>query len=168
MISAIVYSSKTGHTKQYAEMLSDEISLPWYDLAKGIPAPKDREIIYMGWLCAGGVSGYAKATKSCKIAAVCASGMSAQSDTLVEEIRKQNRIPDDIPVFYLQGGFDKSRLPLPFRVIMSALNKSIAARLRKEGTMSEQQEATYKMTQGAYSAVAKKYLAPVTAWYKSL
>lgn len=167
MINAIVYSSTTGHTRQYAKLLADEISLPCYDFARGIPAPKDREIIYMGWLFAGKVTGYEKAAKEARIRAVCASGMSPMSDRMVENIRTSSKIPADVPVFYLQGGFDLAALPLPLRAIMFFKNRSIAANLRKAGTMSAQQAATYKMTQGKYSAVDKAYLAPVVAWYQS-
>ena len=31
-IQAIVYVSETGHTKQYAELLAEKISLPVYEL----------------------------------------------------------------------------------------------------------------------------------------
>ncbi len=168
MISAIVYSSQTGHTRQYAKLLSDELSLPWYDLAKGVPAPKGRDIIYMGWLFAGKIKGYEAAAKENRIRAVCAVGMSPASDGLIGRLRGENRIPADVPVFYLQGGFDMKALPLPMRAIMSFKNKSIAEGLRKLGTLNAQQDATLRMTQGTYSAVEKGNLAPVASWYKSL
>jgi len=168
MISAIVYSSQTGHTKQYAKYLSDALSLPYYDLARGIPAPKGRDLIFMGWLFAGKIKGYEKAAKGNRVRAVCASGMGPGSEKLVAKLRKENKIPADVPVFYMQGGFDMKALPLPMRAIMSVKNKSIAEGLLKAGTMDAQQTATYKMTQGKYSAVDKENLAPVVAWYRSL
>jgi hypothetical protein len=134
----------------------------------GIPAPKGREIIYMGWLFAGKIMGYEKAAKQTRVRAVCASGMSPASDALLAGIRKAGKIPADVPVFYLQGGFDLAALPLPLRAIMFFKNKSSAAKLRKAGTMSAQQAATYMMTQGKYSAVDKANLAPVAAWYRTL
>ncbi|NCB52046.1 MAG: hypothetical protein EOM54_09225 [Clostridia bacterium] len=167
MISAIVYSSQTGHTKQYAKMLSDKLSLPWYDLAKGVPSPKDREIIYMGWLFAGKIKGYENAAKENRVKAVCAVGMAPESENLIGRLREENKISADVPVFYLQGGFDIKALPLPMRAIMFIKNKSIAEGLRKVGTMNEQQAATYKMTQGKYSVVSGENLVPVVAWYKS-
>lgn len=168
MISAIVYSSQTGHTKQYAKMLSEELSLPWYDLAKGVPAPKDREIIYMGWIFAGKIKGYDNAVKENRAKAVCAIGMAPDSDGCAEKLRAANNIPADVPVFYMQGGFDMDALPLPLRAVMSVKNKSIAKDLCKAGALNTQQAATLKMTQGKYSVVSKENLAPVVSWYKTL
>ena len=168
MISAIVYSSQTGHTRQYAKLLSDELSLPWYDLSKGVPAPKGREIIYMGWLFAGKIKGYEKAANENRVKAVCAVGMGPESDGLIGRLYEDNKISADVPVFYMQGGFDMKALPLPMRAIMSLKNKSIAADLLKVGTMNAQQTATFRMTQGKYSAVSKENLAPVADWYRSL
>lgn len=64
MIKAIVYMSETGHTKKYAELLGERISLPVYELntaAKELP--RGTEIIYLGWLMAGSIKGYKKAWK---------------------------------------------------------------------------------------------------------
>ncbi len=35
MIKAIVYQSKTGHTKEYAESLSKELKIPCYSVQDG-------------------------------------------------------------------------------------------------------------------------------------
>jgi hypothetical protein len=168
LVSAIYYSSQTGHTRQYARLLAEALSLPWYDMARRVPAPKSREVIYMGWLFAGKVKGYEKAAKENRVKAVCATGMSPPSDKLTESIRAANKIPADVPVFYMQGGFNMKALPLPLRGIMYFKNKSIAAGLRKVDAMNAHQAATFRMTQKAYSAVDRKNLDPVIAWYNSL
>ena len=51
MISVIVYTSKTGNTRKYAQLLSEKINLPAYseeDAKKNLP--KGSQIIYMGWI----------------------------------------------------------------------------------------------------------------------
>ena len=64
MIRAIVYTSNTGSTAAYAKLLGEQINLPVFPL----PQAKDRvpsgsEIIYLGWIMAGGVKGYKAAGK---------------------------------------------------------------------------------------------------------
>jgi hypothetical protein len=75
-MKAIVYTSKTGSTKRYAEMLSAETGLPAYALdGAGKKLAKGSEIIYMGWIMANSVKGYKKAAGRYAVRAVCAVGM---------------------------------------------------------------------------------------------
>lgn len=56
--TAIIYTSQTGHTRQYALMLGEEIGIPVYSYeeAKTI-VPAETPIIYLGWLHASNVKG---------------------------------------------------------------------------------------------------------------
>lgn len=67
MIKAIVYKSNTGHTEQYAHLLSDKLNIPCYSLREANrKLKKDDGIIYLGWLFAGKVKGLKKASKNIK------------------------------------------------------------------------------------------------------
>ena len=108
--NAIVYTSNTGYTRQYAILLGERNGLPvysldeaWKELAPASP------IIYLGWLMAGKVQGYAKAAKRFQVEAVCGVGMGATGSQL-QDLRKSNALPASMPVFTLQGGFDLTRL----------------------------------------------------------
>ena len=75
-MNAIVYTSNTGFTAQYAKLLGEKLCLPVYplntaeeELAAGT------EILYLGWLMAGKVKGYKQAAKRYRIAVVCGVGM---------------------------------------------------------------------------------------------
>ena len=109
MIKAIVYTSNTGFTKKYAEMLGIETGIPVYPLeeAKGNVKKQD-EIIYMGWIMAGGIKNYEKARKSYNIKAVCCVGMSAPNKKQYKEIIEKHHIKEKL--FYLQGGYDNKKL----------------------------------------------------------
>ena len=64
MISAIVYTTNTGTTKTYAEMLGEQIHLPVYALAEAKKKlEKGTTILYLGWIMAGSVKGYKEADK---------------------------------------------------------------------------------------------------------
>ena len=60
--NAIVYTSNTGYTRQYAKLLGDKTGLPVYFLDEaGAKLPPTTSVLYLGWLMAGKVQGYAKA-----------------------------------------------------------------------------------------------------------
>ena len=47
-MTAIVYTTNTGSTKRYAEMLGEKTGFPVFDLSKAASVEKDSEIIYLG------------------------------------------------------------------------------------------------------------------------
>ena len=79
-VEAIVYTSNTGSAAQYAERLAKETGLAAYSLdeARG-KVPADSEVIYLGWVMASTVKGYAAAAKRYIVRAVCAVGMAQPS-----------------------------------------------------------------------------------------
>ena len=57
-MKAIVYTSQTGHTQRYAQMLAERTGVPAYSLKEaGKSLRRGEEIFYMGWLMAGTVKG---------------------------------------------------------------------------------------------------------------
>lgn len=96
MIKAIVYTSNTGTTREYARLLSETITLPYYSLSEAQDKlKKQTEIIYLGWLMAGTIKGYKEAKKNYKICAVCGVGM-GRTGTQVEEItKKENKTEEE-------------------------------------------------------------------------
>lgn len=63
-MNAIVYTSNTGTTKEYAKLLSDKLSLPYYSLDEiEYKVKPGSKIIYLGWIMASGVKGYKKVVK---------------------------------------------------------------------------------------------------------
>ena len=109
MIEAIVYTSKTGNTKEYARILSEKTGLPYYSLKEVKNNNKCIDIIYLGWVMASSVQGYKDAMDKFNVKAICSVGMSA-TGTMTKEVRNATRIPDSIPLFTLQGGFYISKL----------------------------------------------------------
>lgn len=106
----IVYQSKTGFTKQYAEMLGDSERvevLPLKEaeqkLSSGTP------VLFLGPLSAGRIVGLERARKAFLLRGVCGVGMSLPSPELPEKLRQGNQL-GDLPVFYLQGGWAPDRV----------------------------------------------------------
>ena len=64
IMDAIIYTTNTGSTERYARLLSHETGLPAYPAANaGKYVSAGAEVIYMGWIMAGSVKGYAAAAR---------------------------------------------------------------------------------------------------------
>ena len=105
--AAIVYTSQTGFTARYAALLAERTGLPCRPLKEAAALPRGTAVIYLGWLCAGGIKGLKGARRRFRTAAVCAVGMAAE----VEEakLRRDNRL-EGVPLFYLRGGYAPEKL----------------------------------------------------------
>ena len=72
---------------------------------------------------ASAVKGYQKAAKRYRICAVCGVGMGASGSQL-REVRKANAIPEAVPLFTLQGGFDITKLRGVYKLMMTVMVKT--------------------------------------------
>ena len=62
MIRAIVYTTNTGTSKEYAEILATKTDLSHMSLEEAKKKlPKGTQIIYIGWIMASEIKGYKEA-----------------------------------------------------------------------------------------------------------
>lgn len=163
-MKAIVYTSNSGFTKKYAGLLSAKTALPVYNLKEA----KDRlskgdEIIYMGWLCAGGVEGYNKAVKSYSVKAVCAVGMGSPTEKVIAETKVRHHI-ENIKIFYLQGGFDINKLHGIYKFMMKMMAKTVAKKLEAKPNKTAEEADMLDMMQNGRDCVKEENLAPIIDW----
>ena len=129
--TAIVYTSNTGHTRQYALLLGEQIGLPAYSLEDaGSQLSGGSPVIYLGWIHASHVKGYSKASSRFDLCAVCGVGL-CDTGTLISEVRKTTFIPEGIPLFTLQGGIDCGRLKGMDKLMISMLTKGLASQKQR-------------------------------------
>ena len=160
--AAIVYTTNPGHTRQYALLLSEQIGLPPFSLEEAnAQLSGDSPVIYLGWIHASHVKGYSKAAKGFAICAVCAVGL-CDTGTLTTEVRKATAIPEDIPLFTLQGGMDRSRLKGMDKLMISMLTKGLASQKQR----SAQDDRMLELLSRDESYVSPENLAEVLQWYK--
>ena len=160
--TAIVYSSNTGHTRKYALLLGEQIGLPAYSLEEaGSQLSGGSPVIYLGWLHASHVKGYAKAARRFDLRAVCAVGL-CDTGTLTDQVRKATSIPEGIPLFTLQGGIDRSRLKGMDKLMISMLTKGLASRKQR----SAQDERMLELLSRDESYVSLENIAEVLRWYR--
>ena len=163
--SAIVYTSNTGFTAQYASLLGGETGLPVYSLEEASKSlPQSSPIVYLGWLTAGKVQGYDKAVTKFNLQALCAVGM-AKCGSQMEDVRKSNNLPEGLPLFTLQGGFDLKKLRGIYRLMMLVMSKTVVKKLAAKPDRTPDEEDMLDLFQNGGNRVSLENLRPVLAWY---
>lgn len=156
-IKAIVYTSNTGYTKEYAKILADKTALPLYNLKEAKNLEKGSPIIYMGWLMAGRVKDYEKAAKRFDIKIVIGSCLGT-TGSMDASVRKSHKLPDSFPVFTLWGGFDMKKLHGIYKLLMKMVGKVIKNNINSQETKSPEDLKIIDMLDNGGSAVDEKYL----------
>lgn len=160
--TAIVYTSKTGHTRQYARLLGEQTCLPVYSVKEAVSALSGGSpVIYLGWIHASHIKGYGKASKHFTVCAVCGVGL-CDTGTLIYEVRKATSIPESIPLFTLQGGIDRGRLRGMDKLMISMLMSGLSAQKQ----LSAQDARMLELINRNESYVSPENLAEVLQWYK--
>ena len=163
-MNAIVYTTNTGSTKRYAELLARETGLPSYSMAEAERSvPTGAEIIYLGWIMAGSVKGYA-AVKRWSVRAVCAVGM-GRTGTQTDSVRKKSAIPASIPVFTLQGNFDVKKLRGVYRLMMELMVKTAGKSLAAKPDRTPEEDDMLDMMLHGGQRVGIQNLRAVLDWY---
>jgi menaquinone-dependent protoporphyrinogen IX oxidase len=126
--TVVVYRSTSGFTKKYAEWIAEELKADLLDAKKTnaeIIAKYD-VIIFGGSLHAVGINGL-KLIKNHmslftgKKVIVYAVGASPQRENVVSEVKEHNFNAEmaGVALFYLQGGFNYSKLDFTNKVVMA-------------------------------------------------
>lgn len=157
--SAIVYTSATGFTARYAQLLSRKTGLPCLALERAKELPAGTGVVYLGWLCAGGIKGLKKARKRLAVRAVCAVGMAPPSAEMAEKLAGQNHL-EGLPFFYLRGGYAPDKLSGPYKLMMAPMTKAVTGHPPKDQGEAAMQEA---FRHGG-DWVDEGALGPVLAW----
>ncbi|MEA4966032.1 MAG: hypothetical protein VB055_09455 [Oscillospiraceae bacterium] len=167
MLKAIIYTSNTGYTAEYAKLLGEKTGLPVSSLEKAeTKISPSSEILYLGWLMAGTVKGYKSAAKRYRVRAVCAVGM-AGTGTQMEEVRKKNALPDQTALFTLQGGFDIKKLHGIYKLMMSVMVKTVGKGLASKADRTPDEDAILEMMLHGGNHVGVENLGGVLEWMRS-
>ncbi|HOW51091.1 MAG TPA: flavodoxin domain-containing protein [bacterium] len=146
MRTIVVYKSKTGFVRKYAEWIAYELGADLFD-ASEVSAAKLAEydaIVYGGGLYAVGINGVGLIKKNLGLLAgkkivVFGTGASTATDKVYAEVRDKNFTADELKViryFYLRGGFDFTRLPWYLKGVMNLMKWGLQR--KKERTAEEQ------------------------------
>ena len=164
--NSIVFTSNTGYTREYAALLGEKTGLPVYSLEEaGQRLAPGNIILYLGWLMAGKIQGYAKASARYHVAAVCGVGMGA-TGSQIADVRKANGLTAELPVFTLQGGFDITRLRGVYKLMMTVMSKTLGKKMAEKTDRTQEEDDMLELLTHGGSRVCVENLTEVVDWYR--
>lgn len=166
---AIVYTSQTGFTQKYAELLAEKVGLPAYPAREaGKQLPRDSEIFYMGWLMAGSVKGLDRAMDRYTIRGAAIVGIApAGNGDLWTEARINGGTSDGgARIFYLQGGYAPEKLGGLSRFLMKRMCASVAKKLQAKGdALTEEDRRMLDLYRNGGDCVREEALEEIVEWF---
>jgi hypothetical protein len=155
----IVYESKTGFTKKYADMLAAKTSLKIFRVKELSKVNKNEEIIFLGWMKVGKIQGLKKLRKY-NVKAVCGSGAGRTAEPNTDVVIARNKI-EGLPFFYLRGGcFPLKELKGKDKIMLSMFLKMLKSRKDKD----EKIEEAIAIIEYGFDGVKEENLKPVLNW----
>lgn len=146
MKTIVIYKSKTGFVKKYAEWIAEELLADIYEASKvNVSMLKKYDtVIYGGGLYAVGINGVKFITRNIdkltgKKVVVFASGASPSSAKAINEVITNNFTSDQqkhIKFFYLRGGFNYNKLTPFDKVLMTLLKWKIMSKKKRKMELS--------------------------------
>ena len=138
MKKAVVYKSKYGATKQYAEWIAKELNCPVFEHSKITPEELEscEVVIYGGGLYAGVINGI-KWAKKCdtKKLIIFAIGLTTPETINLETLSKP--LPPHAKLFYFRGKQDSKNLSLPHKLGMKILKSMLSKKSPQKLTAEE-------------------------------
>lgn len=132
----VVYKSSTGFTRTYAEWIAAELNCKAIDL-KSITESIISEyetIIYGGWIMGNMITGLDRIKKMISQNLIVYAVGSLPRTAKVEENIKEHNHLENIPFYYMEGGFHFEKLNFLTRIMLKVMKKSIAKKENKSET----------------------------------
>ncbi len=162
----VVYTSNTGYTEQYARYLASTLGCEALELKEALSSlRKKSEIIYFGWINSGKITGLKKVIKNFNPICICCVGISSPSDELVVSLREGNHV--NLPLFYLQGGFEYSRLKGSSKLKMSIARSMLKKTLEKKEKPEDSELRLLDIMEKGANFVDRNKIKSIADWYYS-
>lgn len=168
MNALVIYKSKTGFTKWYAEFIAKEVNgnlMDFKEVTTEIMSGYD-VVVYGGGLYAGMINGYKKAkemfekSSANRLILFATGGTPNEATKEIDEVWKNILSAEElqsIPHFYMQGGICYEKMSLSNRTIMKMMSKVLDKRKNKDST----EEGFAQAIKSSYDIKAKKYAEPL-------
>ena len=170
----VVYKSITGFTKQYAEMIAQELDCTLLNF-KGITVETMSNydtVIFGGRLHAGMVDGLKKSkelfkqSKAKKLVVFATGATPQEAEDVINEVWNNNLTSTeliDIPHFYMQSGLCYENMSLPDKIMM----KMFSAIMKKKKDKTEHEKEFEHAISCSYDISSKEYIFPLVNSLKS-
>ena len=158
----IVYESKTGFTRKYAELLAAKTGMRLYSTSELPKVGRAEEVLFLGWMKVGKVQGLKKTGKY-NVVAVCGSGTGRTAEPDVETVLTRNKL-ETTPFFYLRGGC----LPLKDLRGMDKLALSMFVNILKSRKDTDDKTfESIEIIEKGFDGVKEENLNPLIDWLKA-
>lgn len=173
--TAVIFKSKCGHTKKYAEWISADLNGDLIEVSKA-KIEKIFEydtIVFGGGIYASGISGVSLITKNFeklkdKQIIIFTVGLTKTDDLSVfKPIIDKNFTPEmqsKLKIFHLRGGIDYKKLNFVFKIMMSLLKKSV----EKKPVKTEDDKQMLETFGGNVDFSDKTTIEPLVSYVKSI
>lgn len=172
----VLYSSRYGAAKQYAQWLAEALDADCMEIKKAASAAfsKYSAVLFGGGVYASGIEGLPKFRAllpriGAVPAAVFAVGMSPEEDTVAVRAVKERNMTENLsllPFFYCRGKMDMAKLKFLHRTLLSVMRKSFLKKDAKD--LSPSERAVVEAGEKPRDWSDRKYLAPVLEWVQSV
>lgn len=142
MKTLVIYRSKTGFSKNYAEWIAHQLNADLREARSVVPSQfvAYDTVIFGGGLYAGGINGISLIKQNLgvlrdKNVIVFATGASPVREETIAELRQRNFTPEElqqIRFFYFRGGFNFKRLQAFDKLLMRLMQLKLKLIPQKE------------------------------------
>ncbi len=167
MKTLVIYKSKTGFTKKYAEWIGEELSCEVVDVNdSGKVSFKDFDLIIYGeFINAGKLSGIKKIKSlseegKCKLVVFATGASPAELHDYIEDMWRGNNIDDKTPHFYMQAGICYEKMDLFTRLIMKLFAKMMKKKKDKNQTETGKADAL----QNSFDISSREFIKPLVEY----
>lgn len=173
----VIYKSKTGFTKKYAEWIAEALEGDICEVSRvKIDMLEDYDtVIYGGSLHAVGIIGVKFITKNTnklkgKKLVVFATGASLPEERVVNDVLNNNFTPEQreyIKFFYLRGGFDYGKLSLFDKLLMSLMKKHINNKVKQNKELAPDERGMLTLFEKSVDFTEEGNIADLIEFVKS-
>lgn len=166
IMDAIIYTTNTGSTRQYAKLLAQETGLPAYSFAEaknGSLLVQRLSILAGLWpVRSRAMSGLRRNTRYALSAA------SAWENRNTDRQRAEKSvIPANIPLFTLQGNFNVKKLHGIYRFMMEIMVKTVGKGLAEKSDCTPEENDMQDMMFRGGERVKAENLSAILDWYRA-
>lgn len=164
----ILYKSKTGFTKKYADIIAKETggtAMGFKEATPKLPASFDR-VLFGSRMHAGRIDGLSKARSlfqknDIRLSALFVTGAMPNTEKeTIEEMWKNNLTPEEfanLPHFYMQSGLCYEKMSFTDKVMM----KAFAFMMKRKSNKTPKEIRFAEMIASSYDISSKEYLRPL-------
>ncbi len=167
---AVIYKSKYGATKQYAEWIAQALDATLLEASTVKPSQllSFDAVVYGGGLYAGGIAGVELVTKNpCKSLVVFTVGLANPETTDYSVILDKNftqELLSKTKIFHLRGGIDYKKLGIVHRGMMTVVKSMLGK--KDESELSDEDRALLKTYGGKFDFTNKNATLPIVTFVK--